>query len=185
MQHYQVNEKFADSYYSEIRFKNFATPLNEEQLNELSTDQVTVLSAYIGDISEVLSGMLVGYAKFKTPIIVKKDEVTLETHYIKFLYNIYCKNIPESKMHSTSLEFPFDTKLFNKRAYENIVNVQVEVAARTWEDLSLMSDMEVKGICENNLAYKMFIENIHVTAKKYNWVNYIKEIQKSLEKENQ
>lgn len=169
-------------------YDKIASPVSQEIQKELSTENVTVVAAFVGSDGTPLAGVLRGLAELKNPIIVegkfrsgKKFEV--ETNLIKFCYTIYNPPFVTNNMQTITPYFLpeyndniEDTKEYFKHIRE-LDEARLQTERISWGPKGFWLYTPAKTLTGDDLDCRIFIRQVQSVSRKYNWAGKIKKKQ--------
>ena len=184
MKTFNIDESFVENKLRSFYDKT-ETPISEEILRELSTDNVVVLAAFLGNPEGPLAGFLSGYAKVRTPIILENSlcsggKLHAETKYVKFFYTVYHPPFVTNNM-QTIMPFylpKYDDNIEDNQAYLKHIREQGRIRAQfesmSWGAKGFWLHTPTKSLTGDDLDCRLFIRQVQFVSRKYNWSNTIK-----------
>ena len=184
MKFYKTNSEQTEQFIHKIMNKTNPDKLIlSSLLQELSTDEVTVLSARLDDNAVGESRYITGYAKLKMPIVAEKDELHVETEYIHFWFDIYFANKILNEMSYIEPFFPI-TKELREADADGAEDAQLLMKQTNWGHDGMYKWIKTKELTGEDLSRRLFVKNMRNISRKYQWGQEARKLFQQIEKEN-
>ena len=150
-------------------------------LMEMNTEDVAVLAAYFDNY-----GFLYGLGVLKNPVVVETSQGDTYVNHILFQYSV---DSLEGKNNMTNINFydpvlPNDLKRMEFDEKMDYIIQHDEINRKVWgsKGFYMEKDFPKKSLSGDDLACRIFKNQVKQTAKKYDFVSMVKEMQEKEEK---
>jgi len=185
MNTYRINEKEAEKFFPTV-LQGYSTLLPKTITDQLSTENVKVICAFLGNKHESTAGTLIGYAKVANPIISASEQIQAETSYIKFFYKI-CNSYDTyritNNMQSIEAAFPI-LDCVPDVGYRNWFKAQHLLDGNPWGSKGFWIHTPTNTLSGDDLDCRLFIQQVQKVSREQQWGQQLKKLFQQWEKEN-
>jgi len=185
MKYYKTNSEQTEQLLLKIMNRTYPDKLiSPSLLQELSTDEVTVLAASLDDNPSGNFRSLTGYAKLKTPVVAENEELHVETEYVHFWFDVYFVNKIINEMSYIEPFFPI-TKELRELDIDGAEDAQLLMKHTIWGENGRYQWIKTKNLTGDDLSRRLFVKKLKDISHKYQWGQEARKLfQQSLKEEN-
>jgi len=177
MKCYKSDNNVSKELRERIFDDSVALTLSSEYLQKLSTDKITVIAAYLGNIElAAIYGNLIGYAVLKEPIVYegedfynKGEQIHIKTNMISFSYCVNAPYLEPENMRTVSPVYDYPivetAQKLPLKEFEKYMKEQERVESQLkefcpWGLLGFDENNRTEELSGNDLTCRLFIENV-------------------------